>query len=260
MKKYLRERAREAHNAKMIGITLAIVLHAGLCLVGSFKGIKYIYPPPEEKTLLIEFDDLPEPEPIQYRRGRQPSAANADKTKPIELVKQSEAQMVGHKQNEAKEATVGPDGDVEVPEPPREKPIDRRALFHAADNKTDKDTLAPQTAAEISDKLSSGHADGNTKHGKTTGQPNARVVGRSVVGNLPSPAFTVQESGVVVVSIWVDQYGNVNKAVAGAEGTTVADKSLWNEARKAALNSHFNVSANAPALQQGTITYIFDLK
>ena len=56
-----------------------------------------------------------------------------------------------------------------------------------------------------------------------------------------------------------DNYGNVQKAVAGAEGTTVTDKTLWQAARKAALGAHFNMSAEAPPLQQGTITYIFKL-
>ena len=70
---------------------------------------------------------------------------------------------------------------------------------------------------------------------------------------------SVQESGIVVVDIWVDNYGNVQKAVAGAEGTTVTDKTLWQAARKAALGAHFNMSGDAPALQKGTITYIFKL-
>jgi hypothetical protein len=47
--------------------------------------------------------------------------------------------------------------------------------------------------------------------------------------------------------------------VAGAEGTTVTDKTLWQAARKAALGAHFNMSADAPVLQEGTITYIFKL-
>jgi hypothetical protein len=52
----------------------------------------------------------------------------------------------------------------------------------------------------------------------------------------------------------------VTEAIPGAEGTTVTDKTLWNAARSAALKAHFNQSANAPALQTGTITYIFKLK
>jgi hypothetical protein len=52
----------------------------------------------------------------------------------------------------------------------------------------------------------------------------------------------------------------VKKAVPGASGTTVTDKELWNAARKAAMEAHFNVNGEAPALQEGTITYIFKLK
>lgn len=89
---------------------------------------------------------------------------------------------------------------------------------------------------------------------------NADLQGRNVIGTLPRPSYSVQESGTVVVTIWVDQYGNVTKAQAGAEGTTATSKKLWEEARKAALRAHFNQKADAPALQQGTITYIFSLK
>ena len=151
-------------------------------------------------------------------------------------------------------------GDVDIKDPAPKKEIDRRALFRAADNKTQKDTLAPQTAREISDALKAGHAQGNTRTGETSGEPNARVAGRSVNGTLPRPSYPVQNSGTVVVEIWVDNYGNVQKAVAGIEGTTVTDKELWQAARKAALGAHFNMSADAPALQKGTITYVFKLK
>ena len=57
----------------------------------------------------------------------------------------------------------------------------------------------------------------------------------------------------------MDNYGQVQKAVAGAEGTTVTDQNLWQAARKAALGAHFNMSADAPPLQKGTITYVFKL-
>lgn len=82
---------------------------------------------------------------------------------------------------------------------------------------------------------------------------HAILEGRSINGSLPS--FISDKAGIVVVEIWVDNYGNVQKAVAGAEGTTVTDKTLWKAARVAALGAHFNMSADAPALQKGTITY-----
>lgn len=87
----------------------------------------------------------------------------------------------------------------------------------------------------------------------------AYLEGRTVLGVLPRPTYAAQTSGIVVVSIWVDQYGTVQKAISGADGTTVTDKDLWNAARKAAMGAHFNMSADAPSLQQGTITYKFNL-
>lgn len=97
--------------------------------------------------------------------------------------------------------------------------------------------------------------------GETLASPNGTLVkGRSVVGTIARPEYTVKDSGTVVVTVWVDQYGNVTKAQPGAAGTTVNNSVLWNSARKAALSTHFNADANAPTLQQGTITYIFRSK
>ncbi len=258
--KYLQDRERQEKISKVTGIVLTVAVHLCIAVFGVFTGLKYIYPPPEEKSILIDFSEDRPLKPRQVKTGTQPRAVNADPKKDIELVQSSEAQHQGTKLNEAPEATTGPDGDVEVPEPPREKEINRRALFHSADNTTDKDTLAAQTAEKVSDALKAGHAQGNTKTGKTSGEPNAKLAGMTVLGTLPNPKFPVQNSGVVVVEIWVDNNGEVKKAVPGAEGTTVTDQKIWNEARKAAMESHFNMDATAPALQKGTITYIFRLR
>lgn len=67
-----------------------------------------------------------------------------------------------------------------------------------------------------------------------------------------------QENGCLVVDIWVDQYGKVVKAIPGADGTTITDNTLWNSARTAALETGFNMKADAPQLQKGRITYCFD--
>jgi hypothetical protein len=80
------------------------------------------------------------------------------------------------------------------------------------------------------------------------------------MGNLPEPEYAVNESGKVVVKISVDQYGTVIAATPGAAGTTVQDKTLWEASKRAALKAKFNLSANAPAVQEGIITYIFKLR
>lgn len=260
MEQYLRERERQERKSRVTGVALTVSMHIALLVCCLITGFTYLDPPPpEQEQILIEFDEPVIQKPKQTWDGTKPRAVEPDPEKDINLVQRSEAQNKGTKSNEAPEAKVDEFGDVETPEPKREKEIDRRALFSAADNKTQKDTLAAQTAQKVSDGLKAGHAQGNTKTGETSGEPNAKLAGRSVNGTLPRPAYGVQASGKVVVEIWVDQYGTVQKAVAGAEGTTVTDKTLWQAARKAALGAHFNVSADAPALQKGTITYIFKL-
>lgn len=257
---YIRERERQEKIARVSGVVFTAAVHVVILACCFFAGFTYLDPPPpEQEQILIEFDEPETERPRQTWNGSRPQAVKPDPNKPINLIQRSEAQHEGTKSNEAPEATVDDFGDVDIVEPEREKEIDRRALFHAADNKTQKDTLAQQTASKVSDVLKAGHAQGNTRTGETAGEPNAKVPGRSVNGTLPRPSYGVQASGKVVVDIWVDNYGNVQKAVAGAEGTTVTDKTLWQAARKAALGAHFNMSADAPALQKGTITYIFRL-
>ena len=252
-RQYIRERDRQSKVSRTTGVVLTVSVHACLIACCFFSGFTYLDPPPPEKEqILIEFEEVEIKKPKQTWRGTSPRAEVPSKE--INLVQQSQAQNLGTKTNEAPEATIGNQGDIEVPEPPREKPIDRRALFAAADNKTEKDTLAAQTAREVTDALKAGHALGNTETGETRGEPKAKLAGRTVNGTLPRPSFGVQAEGTVVVDIWVDNYGQVQKAVAGAEGTNVTDKTLWQAARKAALGAHFNMSADAPALQKGTIT------
>lgn len=257
-RQYITEQEKQAKRSKITGSVLTVIVHAVLIGCFALSGFTYLDPPPPEKEqILIDFEEIEIKKPVQRRDGTRPRAEVPSKE--IKLVQQSEAQNLGTKTNEAPEATVGDKGDVEVPEPPR-KEINKRALFAAANNKTEKDTLAAQTAREVTDALKAGHALGNTKVGETSGEPKANLKGRTLNGTLPRPSYPVQANGTVVVKIWVDNYGTVQKAIAGAEGTTVTDKDLWNAARKAAMNASFNMSADAPAMQEGTITYIFKLK
>lgn len=258
MKEYLRIRERSGRNATAAGIVITVLLHAGaLCFI-SFSGLKYIWPPPQEQTFLVDFteEEIPEPE----RRGRQPRSENPDREKPIEIVQKSQSPIEGKTANLTPETKPNDFGDVAQATPePKEPVLDPRASFPGMAKK-DTTLTAPHTADKSSESFKAGQADGNARKARPDGAPNAHLQGRSAIGSLPRPVYNVQESGTVVVTIWVDQYGSVKKAIAGAEGTTVTDKNLWAAARKAAMESHFKMDANAPALQEGTITYIFNLK
>ncbi len=257
---YKKDRARQEKISTAVGISVAVALHISFVCLGVTGGMKYMYPPPEEESLLLDFSDYEAEIPGNIRVGREPMAEDADPEREVELIQQSKAQLEGESLNEAKEAVLDDFGDVETEQPPREPEIDRRALFPAARNKTEKDTLAPQVADKKSDSLKPGHAEGNTDTGETKGKPNARLEGRSVLGTLDKPEYSIQASGTVVVEIWVDRDGKVTSANAGVTGTTVINEKLWNAATEAALKARFNMKKDAPEKQRGTITYIFRLE
>jgi len=113
--------------------------------------------------------------------------------------------------------------------------------------------------------------------GSPTGDPNAGTYGTGGSGtgdqgsgisyslsgrsarSLPKPVYPGDDEGLVVVKVTVDKNGNVTAAEPGARGTTIMDQRFWSEARQAALKAKFNIDENAPAFQQGTISYRFRL-
>ena len=262
MEKYRREQERQLKNSRVAGGALAFCLCLVAFLLLEYRGLTYMDPPPpDESPITLDFTAIEEikVKPKQEWNGTRPTVENPDPERPTELVKHSEAPVEGTRENLAQASTVDDFGDVERTEPPREEPINKKALFSAAQNVADKDTLAPQTSSQPSDKLDVGHASGNIKDGNTTGAPNAKLSGRSVIGALPSPTYNVQESGKVVVSIKVNRDGTVVEAQPGAEGTNLTSASAWDAAKKAALKAQFNMKPDAPEFQYGTITYIFKI-
>ena len=263
MQPYLRSRQTEDKRARLTGLATTVLIHVVALVFCLTAGLKYLDPPPPETSFLIDFEEeLVENEtPVETKVGRQPQAEETDPEKPVELVQKAESPHVNDRPNRTPATRENGHGDVEVPTPPKkeEPKLDPRASFPGMSQKDDKATT-PHSGSEASEGFKAGEPDGNTKEGRTTGTANAHLSGRNVVGTLPKPSYNAQLEGTVVVQVKVDQYGNVTEAVAGVEGTTVADKGLWNAARNAALKAHFNTKADAPVVQMGTITYIVKLQ
>ena len=146
-----------------------------------------------------------------------------------------------------------------VEEKPRE--VDGRTLFPG--KKTDGDTSGE---GDSSVKGNQGHIDGsvdskNREGGIIGGGDGVSFsLGDRGALSLPKPEYNIQESGIVVVEITVDKNGNVTNARGGVRGTTNNDTELIKAAEKAARLARFNVNKNAPAYQNGTITYVFKLE
>lgn len=263
MQPYLRTRQEQDKRARLSGLAVTVAVHALAAVFCVTAGLKYLDPPPPETSFLIDFEEeiqeLEKPDPAKV--GRQPQAEEVDPTKPVELVQKAESPYVSDRPNKTPATKPDTHGDVAVstPQQKEEPKLDPRASFPGMSQQDDKAT-APHAASEASEGFKAGQPDGNAKEGRTTGNANAQLKGRTVVGTLPKPSYNAQLEGTVVVQVKVDQYGNVTEAIPGIEGTTVTDKNLWNAARSAAMKAHFNMSADAPVIQTGTITYKFKLQ
>ena len=261
MQPYLRSRQTQDKRARWTGLAATVAVHAVALVFCLTAGLKYLDPPPPETSFLIDFEEEIEENvtPVETKVGRQPQAEETDPTQPVELVQKAESPYVSDRPNRTPATKPDTHGDVEVPTPPqKEEPkLDPRASFPGMSQKEDPAT-APHAAKEGSEGFKAGQPDGNTKEGRPTGAANAHLSGRKIQGTLPKPTYNAQLEGTVVVRIKVNQYGKVEEAVPGAEGTTVTDKVLWNAARIAAMDAVF--SAGTEPIQYGTITYIFKLQ
>ncbi len=255
---YWEDRKIQGKKAKLIGFGVTLFCHLILFFILFFSGLKYLYPPPPESTFLLDFTEQPKVKVKQEFKGTAPKVKKPNKKKEIKLIQKSKSPYTAEKKNTTVASKQDDFGDVETIKQKEEPKIDPRASFPGM-SKKDSSTTAPDVADKSKNLFKAGQENGNTSSGKRDGSANAHLRGRTVNGSLPRPLYNVQNTGKVVVTIWVDKYGNVKKAQAGAEGTTVSDITLWKEARNAALKAHFNISASAPALQKGQITYIFSL-
>ena len=82
--------------------------------------------------------------------------------------------------------------------------------------------------------------------------------GRDMIGELPRPAYNIQEEGRVVVTITVDPDGNVTETRINNR-TNTTNLQLRNAAEEAARRTKFN-AIGGKNKQTGTITYYFKLK
>ena len=84
MQPYQRNRLKGEKASNVTGILVTLVFHALALVVLLTSGLKYLDPPPPERTsLLIEFEVEQEPlKPTPTRTGRQPQAETVDVTKP----------------------------------------------------------------------------------------------------------------------------------------------------------------------------------
>lgn len=259
MKEFIRIREVNSRRSTVVGLSLVVVMYAAAFGFVSFRGFTYIYPPPEETSFMLDFIEE-EPETIKPRYSQKPRSENPDRTKPVALVQQSRSPEQSERENLTPATAPDAFGDVDTPAPEQETALDPRAAFPGMSRK-DTSLTAMHSAKKSEAAFRAGQPDGNTDRHTGEVKPNAQLEGRTPVkGNVITPEYNSQDHGTIVVKIWVDNYGKVQKATPGADGTTVTNKELWAAARNAAMSTVFSASREAPAMQEGKITYVFKLK
>lgn len=138
--------------------------------------------------------------------------------------------------------------------------VNKRALFQISPNNNNANITESSTNIEGEQGSHNGlkdmeRYDGN---GGSGGGPAYDLGGRGAK-SIPSPSRDFDEEGRVVVDIWVDKDGRVQRAEIG-KGTTVTNSSMRESARQAALSAIFVQDKNASELQKGTITYTFIIR
>lgn len=138
--------------------------------------------------------------------------------------------------------------------------VNKRALFQISPNNNNANITESSTNNEGERGSHNGlkdmeRYDGN---GGSGGGPAYDLGGRGAK-SIPSPSRDFDEEGRVVVDIWVDKDGRVQRAEIG-KGTTVTNSSMRESARQAALSAIFVQDKNASELQKGTITYTFIIR
>ena len=261
------------YKKKSTAIT-AVILIALLLMIFNF-GMKY-QDPPEEYGIAINFgtsnqgyeipnDILPSKESseqvqeeVREEKIEETTEYISEETIKEEVVTQTE-----------KEAPV-----IEKPEEVELKEIEKKEkpkkpsknTLQAFDNLLKGDTSDENKAGEGNDTSSGLKGDkkgdpSSTKYygnSGSSGESNYNLAGRNALSK-PIEQPNCEEEGTVVVSIEVDKYGTVLKAVSGVKGTTNSANCLLKPAREAALRTTWNADPNAPNKQKGTIIYKFSL-
>lgn len=211
--------------------TAALFLYgAVLSALFTAAGIDLPVDAPSE-AIEIELASVPEPEP-------QPAP------------KIPEPQM--HDEPAAEEQNNAVRGDA-----PRTQTVNPRALFRQSQSGPDEPENAGNPRARQADEdAASGRGTGASPEGSDW--LDKGLQGRGLVGALPKPRYSANESGKVVIRVTVDRTGSVTAATYEPKGSTISNPELIEEARQAALQARFTESRSF--VQGGTITYLFTLK
>jgi len=261
---------------RQYGILGTFFIHFSLLLILLFTLIRLPKIVPTEGGMLINFGDVesaggpaepelnnaPPPQPEKVVAPPTPAPKEGIMTQDFE-----KAPAVKKEPEKKKTETKPKPKPVETKTTTTAKPaekapvVNKKALYSAKGQST---TEAGKSEGIYKGPGNMGNPEGTPESDNYSKGLGGTGIVSSLAGRNPlhlqKPEFSVLKEGIVVVEISVDRGGKVISATPGVKGSTIVDNVLYAAARKAALESKFNLKNDAPERQVGTISYHFKLQ
>lgn len=232
-------------KGKKIGFIGTFIFHMLLLLICLFSSIGYtsIIPPEGIEIQYLPYEDSVVEEEVFVENEIQPE--ESDNPKVVEDVIIEDSEVV--------EMSEGQDSinvnELEMAESPMISSELEEAL-----SKLNKIPSSKPVISETKDSLMSSFSDNMIQDELQDGYV---LSDNRLAVNKIKPKYSCQESGKVIVRVWVNREGITIKAEAGVRGTTESASCLLEEAKSAALKTTWTPYFNAPEVQIGQITYNF---
>lgn len=237
---------RENKN-KTIAIGITVAVHAAVIAVLFILALTTPLPLPGEAGVEVNLGMYNEGMGVQ-QQPKPTKVVEAPKPKPEQVKEETVTQ-------DTEEAPA-----IEEPKPKEEPKVNERALFKPVNQPVEQqssegNTETPGDQGNPNGGQNIANYDGQ---GGAGGGPSYDLGGRNAK-SLPRPSSDFNEEGTIVVDIWVDRDGRVQRAEVG-KGTNISNARMRETAKQAALQSVFAPDKNAVELQRGTITYKFIIR
>ena len=273
---------------KRRGLISTAVFHLALLIMFLFLGLTYYEPKPED-GIIINFGNsetglgneadgaqsissaVPQQQQQQTQQEEVEETDNAED--PVMTQENTEAPSLDTKPNK----TEKPKEPVKTEPTPEE--LERQRIEK---ERLEKQRKLDEQFGKVSSSKSGGEGvtQSGGDQGDHNGDPNSpnRTGGNSgggggsgnyMLGNrqaltkpAPDPCPNNSDEGRVVVKIYVDQQGNVTRAIPGEKvpggaATTTTSSCLFDKAKGAAMRTKWQADSDAPSLQIGYIIYNF---
>lgn len=268
MRSFFRMSGPNLNQDRKWAIGISVLVHLIFAVFLTVLSWTIPMPPPPEQGMLINFGNQAdgqgntEPTPQEKQVLRASAAPPTQK----QLLTQDFEEAAALKTQKPQKKTVrkpsppAPTPTTAAPTPEPARQVNQRALFSGKGEQSSAGEGTGTSPGNQGSKDGAANAPHGSGGGSGSGGGNFSLAGRSIVGSLPKPQYTTNNAGMVVVEIIVDRSGNVIKATALVQGSTVQDDALFKAAEKAAYRAKFTTSENAAGIQRGTITYHFRIQ